>query len=164
MLMPPNRHRRAIIPDSLLPNIRKKQLTQDMTLDPAAGGSKNHVKLNRLCGQKPIKINMMWFSYPAFLNAQFCPLIEPTRCCQATLPTCRGSWRSISCRHCWSHRWSRACSPPCCGGTCCWPVYSRQTCIWTNLTNEKEKEELLLCNTESKTLIETGFSVSVPTS
>ncbi|KAA8585795.1 hypothetical protein FQN60_007364 [Etheostoma spectabile] len=35
MLIPPNRHKRAIIPDSLLPNIRKKQLTQDMTLDPA---------------------------------------------------------------------------------------------------------------------------------
>lgn len=38
MLMPPNRHKRAIIPDSLFPNIRKKQLTQDMTLDPAGGG------------------------------------------------------------------------------------------------------------------------------
>lgn len=38
MLIPPNRHKRAIIPDSLLPNIRKKQLTQEMTLEPAAGG------------------------------------------------------------------------------------------------------------------------------
>lgn len=38
MLMPPNRHRRAIIPDSLFPNIKKKQLTQEMTLDPAGGG------------------------------------------------------------------------------------------------------------------------------
>lgn len=36
MLIPPNRHKRAIIPDSLLPNIRKKQLTQEMTLEPAA--------------------------------------------------------------------------------------------------------------------------------
>lgn len=35
MLMPPNRHKRAIIPDSLLPNMRKKQLTHDMTLEPA---------------------------------------------------------------------------------------------------------------------------------
>lgn len=40
MLMPPNRHKRAIIPDSLFPNIKKKQLTQDMTLDPAGGGGK----------------------------------------------------------------------------------------------------------------------------
>lgn len=37
MLMPPNRHKRAIIPDSLFPNIKKKQLMQDMTLDPAGG-------------------------------------------------------------------------------------------------------------------------------
>lgn len=40
MLIPPNRHRRAIIPDSLLPNIRKKQLMQEMTLEPAAGEGK----------------------------------------------------------------------------------------------------------------------------
>lgn len=38
MLIPPNRHKRAIIPDSLLPNIRKKQLMQEMTLEPAAVG------------------------------------------------------------------------------------------------------------------------------
>ncbi|TNN72320.1 hypothetical protein EYF80_017472 [Liparis tanakae] len=41
MLMPPNRHKRAIIPDSLLPNIRKKQLTQEMTLDPADQRQRN---------------------------------------------------------------------------------------------------------------------------
>ncbi|KAG7235564.1 hypothetical protein INR49_002488 [Caranx melampygus] len=35
MLMPPKRHKRAINPDSLLPNMRKKQLTHDMTLEPA---------------------------------------------------------------------------------------------------------------------------------
>lgn len=86
------------------------------------------------------------FTYPASLNAQFCPLIEPTRCCQATLPTCQGSWQSISCRHCWSRRWSRVCSPPCCAGTCCWPVYSWQTCIWTNLMTERKRgdKEVLL--------------------
>lgn len=88
-------------------------------------------------------------TYPASLNAQFCPLIAPTRCCQATLPKCRGSSQSISCRHCWSHRWSRACSPPCCGETCCWSVYSWQTCIWTNLMKEKDKDVLLLCDTET---------------
>lgn len=33
--MPPNRQSRAIMADSLLPNDRKKQLTQEITLEPA---------------------------------------------------------------------------------------------------------------------------------
>ena len=40
MLIPPNRHSRAIMADSLLPKDRKKQLTQEMTLEPAGGGKK----------------------------------------------------------------------------------------------------------------------------
>lgn len=35
MLMPPNRQSKAIIADSLFPNDRKKQLTQEITLEPA---------------------------------------------------------------------------------------------------------------------------------
>lgn len=38
MLTPPKRQSSAIIADSLLPKERKKQLTQDITLEPAAGG------------------------------------------------------------------------------------------------------------------------------
>lgn len=37
MLIPPNRQSRAIMADSLFPNDRKKQLTQEITLEPAAG-------------------------------------------------------------------------------------------------------------------------------
>lgn len=36
MLMPPNRQSKAIIADSLFPNDRKKQLTQEITLEPAS--------------------------------------------------------------------------------------------------------------------------------
>lgn len=75
--------------------------------------------------------------YPASLGAQFCPWAEPTRCCQATRLKCRGSWQSISCKHCWSRRWSPVCSPPCCGGRCCWSACSWQTCIWTSLMRDK---------------------------
>ena len=150
--MPPNRHKRAIIPDSLLPNIRKKQLTQDMTLDPADKKERGiRMTLSHIAFMSISELYaLIRLTYPASLNAQFCPLIELTRCCQATPPTCQGSWQSISCRHCWSHRWSRACSPPCCGGTCCWPIYNWPSGIWTNLMKEKkggterEREVLLV--------------------
>lgn len=36
MLIPPKRQRSAIMADSLLPKDRKKQLTHDITLEPAA--------------------------------------------------------------------------------------------------------------------------------
>lgn len=38
MLIPPNRHSSAIMADSLLPKDRKKQLMQEITLEPAGGG------------------------------------------------------------------------------------------------------------------------------
>lgn len=38
MLIPPNRQSSAIMADSLLPKERKKQLTQEITLEPAGGG------------------------------------------------------------------------------------------------------------------------------
>lgn len=44
MLIPPNRHSRAIMADSLLPKDRKKQLMQEITLEPAGGGEKTDVK------------------------------------------------------------------------------------------------------------------------
>lgn len=44
MLIPPNRHSRAIMADSLLPKERKKQLMQEITLEPAGGGEKTHMK------------------------------------------------------------------------------------------------------------------------
>lgn len=37
MLTPPKRQSRAIMADSLFPKDRKKQLMQDMTLEPAGG-------------------------------------------------------------------------------------------------------------------------------
>lgn len=40
MLIPPNRQSRAIMADSLFPKDRKKQLTQEITLEPAAGEQK----------------------------------------------------------------------------------------------------------------------------
>lgn len=43
MLIPPNRHSRAIMADSLLPKDRKKQLMQEITLEPA-GGEKTDMK------------------------------------------------------------------------------------------------------------------------
>lgn len=52
MLIPPNRHSRAIMADSLLPKDRKKQLTQEMTLEPAGGGKKRgrkRAKKKRIC-------------------------------------------------------------------------------------------------------------------
>lgn len=39
MLIPPNRHSSAIMADSLLPKDRKKQLMQEITLEPAGGGA-----------------------------------------------------------------------------------------------------------------------------
>lgn len=44
MLIPPNRHSRAIMADSLLPKDRKKQLMQEITLEPAGGGEKTDMK------------------------------------------------------------------------------------------------------------------------
>lgn len=73
-------------------------------------------------------------------NVLFCPWGEQRRCCQAAPPTCRGSWQSKSCRHCWSRRWSPVYSPLCCGETCCWPVYSWQTCTWINLVEKKTEK------------------------
>lgn len=40
MPMPPNKQSRAIMADSLLPKDRKKQLTQEMTLEPAGGAGR----------------------------------------------------------------------------------------------------------------------------
>lgn len=78
-------------------------------------------------------------THRASLNGQFCPLGAPTRCSPAAQPAYPESWQSISCRRCWSRRWSPGCSPPCCGGTCCWSAYSRQTCTWTSLRRIKER-------------------------
>ncbi len=44
MLMPPNRQSKAIIADSLFPNDRKKQLTQEITLEPAAPDDESEKK------------------------------------------------------------------------------------------------------------------------
>ncbi len=45
MLMPPNRQSKAIIADSLFPNDRKKQLTQEITLEPAAPDDESEKKV-----------------------------------------------------------------------------------------------------------------------
>lgn len=42
MLTPPKRQSRAIMADSLFPKDRKKQETQDITLEPAGGERREH--------------------------------------------------------------------------------------------------------------------------
>lgn len=50
MLIPPNRQSRAIIADSLLPKERKKQLMQDITLEPAVDEEGERMMSEELMG------------------------------------------------------------------------------------------------------------------
>lgn len=94
--------------------------------------------LKKFCSNTKCRYsNLIVSSYPASSNGQFCPSKVQTQCSRGAQLVYQGSWQSISCRRCWSHRWSPACSPLCCGGTCCWSACCWSTCTWTNLRRER---------------------------
>lgn len=144
MLMPPNRQSKAIIADSLFPNDRKKQLTQEITLEPAAPDDEREKKKCFIFQkasyyselQKRFSTVATCFSYPAFLDVRSCPWAGQTRCSRAGRQVCQGSWRNRSCTRC-SHHWNPAYSPLCYAEKCCWWVCCWSAGTWTSLETDE---------------------------